>query len=88
MQEKQIINVGQGVWLDERWLHKAGLGSRVQVELRTGEIRIHSPSETTEVAKPSKKGWGTFQTLGDNAVIGCLKNAAQNHDLYLYGKRS
>jgi len=63
MQEKQIINVSQGVWLDERWLHKAGLGSRVQVELRTGEIRIHSSSETTEVAKPSKKGWGTFQTL-------------------------
>ena len=54
MQEKQIINVSQGVWLDERWLHKAGLGSRVQVELRTGEIRIHSPSETTEAAKPSK----------------------------------
>ncbi len=88
MQEKQILNVSQGVWLDERWLHKAGLGHRVQVEMRTGEIRICTASETTEEAKPSKKGWETLHTLGDNAVIGCLKNAAQNHDRYLYGKRS
>ena len=88
MPKKQILNVSQGVWIDERWLHKAGLGPRLQVEMRTGEIRIHAASDTTEEVKPSEKGWDTFQTLGDNAVVGCLKNAAQNHDHYLYGKHS
>ncbi|MBW1706255.1 MAG: hypothetical protein JRJ86_13980 [Deltaproteobacteria bacterium] len=87
MEKKQILNVSQGVWIDEQWLHKAGLGSRLQVEMKTGEIRIQAASETTEEIAPSEKGWGTFQILGDNAVVGCLKNAAQNHDHYLYGKQ-
>jgi hypothetical protein len=86
MQKKQTLNVSQGVWIDERWLHKAGLGPRLQVEMRAGEIRIQAASDTTEEVKPSEKGWDTFRTLGDNAVVGCLKNAAQNHDRYLYGK--
>ncbi len=42
MQIKQILNVSQGVWIDKRWLQKAGLGSRLQVEMRTGEIRIQT----------------------------------------------
>jgi len=88
MEKKQILNVSQGVWIDEQWLHKAGLGPRLQVEMKPGEIRIHAASEINEEAKPSKKGWETFHTLGNNAVIGCLKNAAQNHDRYLYGKRA
>jgi len=88
MQKKQILNVSQGVWIDERWLHKAGLGHRLQVEMRTGEIRIQSASDTSKELKPSEKGWDTFQTLGDNAVAGFLKNAAQNHDRYLYEKHS
>jgi hypothetical protein len=56
--------------------------------MKTGEIRIYAASEITDEAKASKKGWETFHTLGDNAVIGCLKNAGQNHDRYLYGKRT
>ena len=88
MQIKQILNVSQGVWIDKRWLQKAGLGSRLQVEMRTGEIRIQTASKTNEDVEPSEKGWYTFQTLGDNAVAGCIKNAAQNHDCYLYGKQS
>jgi len=87
MQEKQILDVTQGVWIDKRLLHKAGLGSRLQIEMRIGEIRIQAASETTEEIKPSEKGWHTLQTLGENAVAGCLKNAAQNHDRYLYGKQ-
>ena len=88
MQIKQILNVSQGVWIDKRWLQKAGLGSRLQVEMRTGEIRIQTASKTNEDIEPSEKGWHTFQTLGDNAVDGCMKDAAQNHDRYLYGKSS
>jgi hypothetical protein len=67
MQIKQILNVSQGVWIDKRWLQKAGLGSRLQVEMRTGEIRIQTASKTNEDIESSEKGWHTFQTLGDNA---------------------
>jgi hypothetical protein len=88
MEKKQILNVRQGVWIDKRWLHKAGLGSRLKVEMRTGEIRIQTASEMPEDIKPSKKGWNTFRVLGNNAAVGCLKNAAENHDHYLYGKQS
>ena len=88
MQEKQILNVSQGIWIDERWLCKAGLGTRLQVEMKPGEIRIQTASETSEDVSPTEKGWDIFQTFGNNAVVGCLKNAAQDHDLYLYGKQS
>jgi hypothetical protein len=56
--------------------------------MRTGEIRIQTASKTNDDIDPSEKGWNTFQTIGDNAVAGCMKNAAQNHDCYLYGKQS
>jgi hypothetical protein len=88
MQTKHIINVRQGVWIDKRWLQKAGLGSRLQVEMKTGEIRIQTASKANKDIEPTEKGRSIFQTLGDNAADGCMKNAAQNHDRYLYGKRS
>ena len=55
--------------------------------MKPGEIRIQTASETSEDVSPTKKGWDIFQVFGNNAVMGCLKNAAQNHDRYLYGKR-
>ena len=64
MQKGQILDVSKGVWIDARWLNKAGLGSRVQIEMKTGEIRIRAASETVEESKPSQKGWNTFETLG------------------------
>jgi len=88
MQEKQVLNVSQGVWIDARWLHKAGLGSRLQVEVKPGEIRIHSVSDTIGNENPSEKGWKAFLSLGDNALPGRLRNAAQDHDRYLYGKEA
>lgn len=88
MQEKQILNVSRGIWIDARWLHKAGLGSRLQVELKPGEIRIHSVSDMAEDENPSEKGWEAFLSLGNNAVPGRLENAAQDHDRYLYGKEA
>ena len=54
MQEKQILNVSQGIWIDERWLCKAGLGPRLQVEMKPGEIRIQTASETSEDVSPTK----------------------------------
>ena len=88
MQERQILNVSQGVWIDESWLHKAGLGTRLQVEMKPGEIRIQAASDIMEDTNPSEKGWEAFQTLGDDAAPGCLKDAARGHDQYLYRKQS
>lgn len=51
MQEKQIINIRHGVWIDEQWLRKAGLGARLQIETRNGEIRIQGASESVEQVK-------------------------------------
>jgi hypothetical protein len=38
-------------------------------------------------SNPSEKGSGTLRTLGNDAVVGCLENAAQDHDRYVYGKQ-
>jgi hypothetical protein len=54
MQTKQIINVRQGVWIDRRWLQKAGLGSRLQVEMRAGEIRIQTASKNNKDIGPTE----------------------------------
>jgi hypothetical protein len=56
--------------------------------MKTGEIRIQTASKANKDIEPTEKGRSIFQTLGDNAADGCMKNAAQNHDRYLYGKRS
>lgn len=88
MEEKHIINVRQGVWIDEQWLRKAGLGSRLQIEMKNGEIRIQTASEPTELDNPSEEGWNALRVLGNDALVGSLKNAAEDHDRYLYGKHS
>ena len=88
MEENQILNVRKGIWIDERWLQKAGLGGRLRVEMRPGELRIQSASDQAPQTHLSDKAWDTFRTLGDDAASGCLKNAAENHDQYLYGKKT
>jgi len=52
------------------WLNKAGLGDRLQIEMKTGEICIRSASEwDVRIGK----GWETFRPIGDDAEIGILK---------------
>lgn len=86
MTETRILNVTQGIWIDEESLHKAGLGPRLQMEMKPGEIRIQAASKTVEDLPPSEKGWQVFKSLGNHAVSGRLENAAEEHDRYLYGK--
>jgi hypothetical protein len=42
MQEIQIKRVRQGIWIDNEWLQKAGLGDRLEIELKENEILIRS----------------------------------------------
>jgi hypothetical protein len=86
MQTTHVLETRQGVWIDEQWLKEAGLGSRVQVITRSGEIRIQDASETNSSVQRSSNGWNIFRKLGDDAPAGKLENASEDHDRYLYGK--
>jgi hypothetical protein len=54
MFDREILEVQQGVWISERWIHDAKLGKRLQVVVRPGEIRILPVSEETEAAAASE----------------------------------
>ena len=82
----QILEVRKGIWIDERWLRNAGLGSHLQVVVQPGEIRILTAPTETQPAEPSGRGWDVFRSLGCDAQPGRLPNAAVEHDRYLYGK--
>lgn len=86
MPDHQVLEVQQGIWIDEQWIHNAGLGIRVQVVVQPGEIRILDVPSEVERQEPSVEGWDAFRSLGCDAQPGRLRNAATEHDRYLYGK--
>ena len=88
MGEEFIIDINKGVWIDQRWLQEAGLGPRLKIEMKEGEISIKPAIDIDEIKEISPKGWEVLKTLGDNAPVGSLKNASRHHDQYLYGKDS
>jgi len=79
------LEVKDGIWIEEQWIRYAGLGRRLRVTVKPGEIRIN-PTQPEGEQNSSTKGWSIFRTLGDNAQPGQLLNAAVDHDHYLYGK--
>lgn len=85
MPGRQVLEVQQGIWIDEQWLRSAGLGHRLQVVVLPGEIRILSMPQV-EQQEASEVGWDVFRSLGHDAQPGQLPNAAVGHDRYLYGK--
>jgi hypothetical protein len=85
MLHEQELEVTQGIWIDKEWLKNAGLGRRLQVLIRPGEIRILPVAGAAEQAGTAF-GWDVFRTLGDAATPGQLPDAAIDHDRYLYGK--
>jgi len=87
MSTTQTLEVQQGIWIDEQWLQSAGLGSRLQVTVQSGEIRIAAaPAKSAQPISP-EMGWSIFRSLGKNAKVGKLQNTAVEHDRYLYGKK-
>jgi hypothetical protein len=80
--------LGQGIWIDKKWLQKAGLGDRLEIELEGNGILMRSADKVENLgAVQSESGWDLFRKLGDDAATGCLENASENHDRYLYGKK-
>jgi len=82
---QELLEVQHGIWIDEQLIRDAGLGGRLRIVVEPGEIRILPSIEETE-PQDSSKGWEIFRTLGNDAPAGHLKNAAEDHDRYLYGK--
>ncbi|MCI0617434.1 hypothetical protein L0244_31050 [bacterium] len=80
------MEVQQGIWIDEQWLKSAGLGSRLQVIVQSGEIRIAAAPANNVSPISSATAWSIFRSLGKNAKAGKLHNASVEHDRYLYGK--
>lgn len=59
MLEQQTMVVQEGIFLSKSWLEKAGLGSRLQVAIEAGEIRIiTAPPDESEIDE--EKGWDVF----------------------------
>ncbi len=85
MEERQSLEVQQGLWIDERWIREAGLGPRLRVVIRPGEIRIVPEVETATAQTEAGSGWDVFRRLGDDAPVGRLSNVAVEHDRYIYG---
>lgn len=85
MSDQEVLKVQQGIWISEQWIRNAGLGARLQVIVRPGEIRILPGPDQAE-RHESPKGWEVFRSLGSDAQPGRLPNAAVKHDRYLYGK--
>ncbi|NBD35589.1 MAG: hypothetical protein GVY30_06280 [Chloroflexi bacterium] len=54
MFDREILEVQQGIWINERWIHDAKLGKRLQVVVRPGEIRILPLPDETEAATASE----------------------------------
>ena len=60
MLEQQTIAVQEGIWLPKSLLEKAGLGSRLQVAIEAGEIRIiTAPPDESEIKKQEIKNGQT-----------------------------
>jgi hypothetical protein len=45
---EKVLEVQQGIWVDEQWLRHAGLGTRLQIVVHPGEIRILTAPTQTE----------------------------------------
>lgn len=85
MSDQEVLKVQQGIWIDEQWIRNAGLGTRLQVVVQPGEIRI-LPVPDEAKRRESPKGWQVFRSLGRDARPGRLPKAAVEHDRYLHGK--
>jgi len=81
---QKIITVKQGIWIDESWLEKAGLGSSLQLLVKQGEIRIITAEESE--TEDAEAGWEVFLSLGKDGTVSKFTDADTNHDRYLYGK--
>ena len=85
MEDQEVLEVQQGIWISERRIREAKLGTRLQVVVQPGEIRI-LPVPAEQERERSTRAWEAFRSLGHSAEPGRLADAAAEHDRYLYEK--
>lgn len=85
MLEREVLEVQQGIWINEHWIRDAQLGTRLQIVVRPGEIRI--------LSMPGAQGAeeNEARTLEDPvlAVAGILSGealSAEGIECALYGE--
>ncbi|MGC9400691.1 MAG: hypothetical protein ACP5HM_16385 [Anaerolineae bacterium] len=85
MSEQEVLEVQHGIWINERWIRDAQLGTRLQIVVRPGEIRI--------VSMPGAQGTEEEEELISEdpvlAVAGILSGeplSAEEIERELYGE--
>jgi hypothetical protein len=85
MSEQEVLEVQHGIWINERWIRDAQLGTRLQIVVRPGEIRI--------VSMPGAQGTEEEEELISEdpvlAVTGILSGeafSAEEIERALYGE--
>lgn len=64
IQLQEALQVQEGIWIDQEWIRRAGLGDSVRITVESGEIRIVSdisPRPKALVDKP--RTWELCGTL-------------------------
>lgn len=61
----EVLEVKQGVWIDETLIKLAGLGTRLRIVTQPGEIRLVPATESVD---RSRAAWLAFV----NETYGCL----------------
>ena len=84
MTQTQEVKLQQGLYIEQKWLEKAGLDDKVKIVIQEGEIRILSASMATN--KKEEAGWDVFLSLEKDAPTSKMTDVSTNHDRYLYQK--
>ena len=83
----EVEEMETGIWIDQESLREAGLTLPIRVIVDAGEIRIVPASAVEATPAPNADAWDAFRSLGSDAHPGQLRDAASEHDRYLYGKQ-
>ena len=80
-------SVKKGLFIEERFLEEAELGSDIQIKVYKGKIIIVPKTKplTSTKEKERKQAIDKFLEFIRNAPEGKLQNPSQKHDEYLYG---
>lgn len=75
MPGQQNLEIQQGIWIERRLLQDAGLGSRLQVIVQPGEIRILAAPAKADQSESVEELWTeeareAWRSLGSDAQAG------------------
>ncbi len=84
MFDREVLEVQQGIWINERWIHDAKLGKRLQVVVRPGEIRILPMSEKPMPEEPEAAAASEDPVLAVAGILSGEPLSAEEIERELY----